>query len=289
MNWRSGMRHLQIIAGVWTAFALLAAERSFTQTSQPNEKAIAERHGLPGLDEGFIPQGLTSLNGDVLLAGYIWPLPGPNSCRVYRLDKAGRTTGVQDIPAACSHGGGLAVASSRLFLADTRRLIELDPQKLFGPADPVKRVWPLAKPLEGSFLAGRAGEIWIGNYATKGSATIWRLRLSELDRQDESKPLAASASSFSINIPHRTQGAAFAPDGSLWLSQSGQSFGQLTRHNAATGAELARYPAPTGIEDIEFDDEGRLWASSETGSRRWNKAKSPFPFIYRIDTGVLRP
>ncbi len=250
--------------------------------SPPNASAILSRFPLPGLDDGFVPQGLTVTGGDILLGGYLWPLPGPQACRVYRLSPAGETKASRDIDAPCSHAGGLASASGRLFIADTKRLIELDAQKL-----DTKRVWPLAKPLVGSFLAGRDGEIWIGDYLTRGEAKIYRIRLADLDKAE--KTLAASAASATLPIPHKTQGAAFAPDGSLWLSQSGQTFGSITHHDGATGTLLATYPAPTGIEDIGFDAAGLLWASSETGSRRWNKAKAPFPFVYSIDTRKLRP
>jgi hypothetical protein len=261
-------------------FAALASP-ALAQTP-PNASAILSRFPLPGLDDGFIPQGLTAMGGDILLGGYMWPLPGPQACRIYRLSPAGETKAARDVDAPCSHAGGLANASGRLFIADTKRLIELDPGDLSA-----KKVWPLAKPLVGSFLAGRDGEIWIGDYLTKGEAKIFRIRLADLDKAG--KTLAESDTSASLPIPLKTQGAAFAADGSLWLSQSGQTFGSITHHDGRTGALLATYPAPTGIEDIGFDQNGVLWTSSETGSRRWNKAKAPFPFVYSIDIGKLRP
>lgn len=274
----AGSRNVARAVFLFSAFASPAIAQT-----PPNASAILKRFPLPGLADGFIPQGLTMTGGDILLAGYLWPLPGSQACRVYRLAAdTGETKAAQDIHAPCSHAGGLAHASNRLFLADTKRLIELDPRTLAAT-----KIWPLAKPLTGSFLAGRDGEIWIGDYLTKGEAKICRIRLSDLDTAG--RTLGAEQVSATLPIPLKTQGAAFAPDGSLWLSQSGQTFGAITHHDAATGALFATYPAPTGVEDIGFDATGRLWASSETGTRRWSKAKAPFPFIYSIDTGKLRP
>jgi hypothetical protein len=46
--------------------------------------------------------------------------------------------------------------------------------------------------------------------------------------------------------------------------------------------------APAGIEDIAFDGAGRLWASSEAGSRRWSAWPTYFPLVFAIDVNRLK-
>jgi hypothetical protein len=46
---------------------------------------------------------------------------------------------------------------------------------------------------------------------------------------------------------------------------------------------------PSRIENIVFDKDNRLWAISESGSRKYHNAKDPdFPFIFEIDVARLK-
>jgi len=40
---------------------------------------------------------------------------------------------------------------------------------------------------------------------------------------------------------------------------------------------------PAGIEDIEFGPDGRLWALSEAGSKRWNTWPTFFPVVFSLE------
>ena len=56
------------------------------------------------------------------------------------------------------------------------------------------------------------------------------------------------------------------------------------------GAVLAAYDVPIGIEGIAFDAAGKLWALSESGTKkyaRWGEQFN-FPFVFEIDTALLR-
>ena len=56
-----------------------------------------------------------------------------------------------------------------------------------------------------------------------------------------------------------------------------------------TGQTLARYDMPPRIENIAFDQDGRLWAISESGSQKYHNAKDQdFPFIFEIDVAKLK-
>ena len=84
-----------------------------------------------------------------------------------------------------------------------------------------------------------------------------------------------------------SQGAAVAADGSLWLTQSGGQFGRLQQIDAETGRVMASYTMPAGIEDIEFGPDGRLWALSEAGAKRWNTWPTFFPVVFSLDMNSL--
>lgn len=271
--------------GVPLAAALgLALTLAATAQTLPNAAAITTRFDVPGHDDGFIPQGMTFHGGDLWLSGYRWPLPGRQACRLYRLDTQGHVTGARDLPTSCGHAGGLAAAGGRFFVADTRRLIEVDPARVFDTsADPIRRVWPLGKPVDGSFLTARGADLWIGTYATSGAPKLWRVPLAAIDALPDGASISERQATAATPAPLKSQGADFAPGGALWLSQSGQTFGSLTLLDAATGTVLKKVTAPSGIEGIAFDGSGALWAVSETGSRRWAKAPRPFPYVYRID------
>ena len=56
-----------------------------------------------------------------------------------------------------------------------------------------------------------------------------------------------------------------------------------------TGAAIATYEMPSRIENIVFDADNRLWAISESGSRKYHKGNDPdFPFIFEIDVAKLK-
>lgn len=42
-----------------------------------------------------------------------------------------------------------------------------------------------------------------------------------------------------------------------------------------------------GIEDVEFDDDGKLWSVSEAGSQRWLYWPQTFPVLFQIDVSRL--
>src|SRR3546814_12516813 len=70
----------------------------------PNADAVTWRAWVPGLDEGFVPQGLTVAEGAILLAPYRGT--DGRGCRLYRLDTAdGGVTGMSDMPARGGHAG----------------------------------------------------------------------------------------------------------------------------------------------------------------------------------------
>jgi hypothetical protein len=253
----------------------------------PNEEAILKRIWMPGLDEGFIPQGVTVVDDAVYVAAYkSVEGAGRGACRLYKLDGAsGRVTGSLDMPARCGHAGGAAKgAPGRVWVSDTRDIfeVELDRPESTSIGKVVRHV-RLTGQVKGSYAAGTGDALWLGAYETHGEPRLYRFPLSKL--KDAINEQDADAS---LVVPQRAQGAAFDARGQLWVTRSGGSFGELVRLDPKTGAVQARFPMPAGTEDIGFDSKGRLWTVSEAGSRRWLSWATFFPVIFQVDMSRLR-
>ncbi len=94
----------------------------------PNHAAILRKIWMPGLDDGFVPQGLSVVAGSVYVAAYKSPEgAGRGPCRLYRLDPtSGKVTGILDLPSKCGHAGGVAKGPpGHLWVADTRDIFEV--------------------------------------------------------------------------------------------------------------------------------------------------------------------
>lgn len=258
----------------------------------PNAAATDLLIWLPSLDQGDVAQGLTVLGRHVLVAAYQEGKEGPRDCRLHRFDAdTGAHAGTADVPTACNHGGGLAVAGGRLFLSDTWTLIELDADALFDPAQrsqSVKRSLPLRFPLRGSFAAGTRDGVWIGEYRREPGASLRFVTLATIDAADPVAGLGPDSVARQVPAPARAQGGTVAPDGSLWVSASSSQFGALYRLDSTTGKVLAEYAMPVGTEDLGLDAQGRLWTVSEAGALKYLNWPAFHPFVMRLRPEQLR-
>jgi streptogramin lyase len=129
--------------------------------------------------------------------------------------------------------------------------------------------------------------MFIGAWSTSASkARGYFLPLSLFDSHPGTTITEANAFR-TIPLSARAQGAAFAPDGSFWLSYSSHDFGRVQRVDPASGQVLASYALVSGTEDISFDGRGGLWAVSEAGSLRWRSWRTSFPVVFRLDPELL--
>ena len=261
----------------------------------PNAAALHHRIWTPALDEGYVPQGLTSAGGFLSVSSYK-PTPdlkantGP--CRVFRIEPAsGRITGGFDIPAGtCTHSGGLAWAGNgKLMLADTRALFLVDVEKALasGTSAGASKSVKIAGLLRGSYATFDGKDAWIGTW-TKDAATARMFRLEPRFFDDhDGHTVQEERAVESIPVPLEAQGAAFDRQGNLWVSASNGKWGKLYRLDRQ-GKVQAEYEMVAGLEDLTVDDEGRLWGLSESGTRKYLHWDTRFPFVFQIDTGALR-
>jgi sugar lactone lactonase YvrE len=301
-----------VIAGVLTATALLheaPAENAVAPilgvrpgygpasvSGVPNEAAIVRRIWVPGLDDGYNPQGLAVAGDSVLVAAYRSDSPdihrGP--CRVFRVDLAtGRASGQLDVPPPCGHAGGLATTAAprRLYVADTHTLFAATLDGAFGGAARFA-IHPLGPGLIGGLAVSGEDAIWLGAYREEGPARLYRFAAAALDAMPDGAPLNASDATVQVAIPSYAQGAAIDPGGDLWVARSTLRWGEFDRLDVASGRLEREYAAPPGIEGIAFDAAGRLWVVSEAGARHyfegWRALVLPFyPLIVSIDPAQL--
>ena len=259
----------------------------------PNEKAIVGRVWVPGLDDGYNPQGLTVVEGALLVSAYRSDDPNRNRgpCRVFRIDpESGREMGHVDVPVPCGHAGGLAdPGEGLLYVADTHALFEtLLRQAFSGQALPFRGV-ALGPGLTGALAVSAPGAIWLGTYKEDEEGRLFRFTTAKLTRPRNGAQLTVSDASAQLAIPSHAQGGALDRDGRLWVARSANRWGELARLDLATGAVERRYAVAAGIEGIAFDGNGLLWAVSEAGARHtWDnffaRLVMPFfPLVFAID------
>lgn len=261
----------------------------------PNEQAITRSIWAPGLDEGYVPQGVAFEAGHVLISGYrsTDPRVGSGPCRVFRIEAStGREAGSFDLPGECGHAGGLAgLGGGVIVVADTRILYRIDVAKALATGkggDGLTATLRLSGGLKGSFAAFDGRDLWIGTYDKDASKSRLHRLAMTLFEQHNGRTVTQDMAEASLPIPAEAQGAAFDKAGGLWLASSSSRQGTLYRLDPKTGAVLGRHDVAIGIEDLEFDGEGQLWTVSEAGSQRWSKWSTTYPVVFRLDLSRLK-
>ncbi len=255
----------------------------------PNAQAITKRIWVPGLDDGYVPQGMTFQAGVLFISSYrstdTKQDRGP--CRVFAVDpETGRVLSHLDLPPQCGHAGGIARApQGNIVVADSRHALEIEVSGLErGKLLRVVRAAGLTGKLKGSFAAGTAEGLWLGAYERSGDPKLYLVPWAKL-RQEK---LSEADASEAVSLPLLAQGAAFDGKGDLWITRSGSRFGELVKLDRKSGTVLARHAMPIGIEDISFEPGGALWSLSEAGSQRWNAWSAFYPLAFRIDVDRLK-
>jgi outer membrane protein assembly factor BamB len=140
-------------------------------SSVPNDQAITKRIWAPGIDDGYVPQGVTWAGGAVYLSSYrsTDPKIDRGACRIYKVEaESGETLGQFDLPEDCGHAGGLAyIGNGILVAADTRRLYKIDAASAFagqGASTAVIATVKLGGQVKGSFSDFDGAAVLVGSY-----------------------------------------------------------------------------------------------------------------------------
>ncbi len=252
----------------------------------PNAQAIKHRIWAPGLNEGYVPQGLTVVGHNIYVSSYLSddPKQGRGPCRVFKIDiGTGLVTASLDLPQSCGHAGGMAKGpANTLYVSDTTTLYEI--QLLQQPKlGHVKRSMKLQGPIRGSYIGGDAEGLWFGEFKRDAVATLYHVPYANL-----SSSIGLASATKTVALPSEVQGAEWDQAGKLWITRSTSKYGELLRLNAQDGVIEARYPLPAAVEGLSFDHKGALWTLSEAGSKRWSNWKTFFPVIFEVDVAKLK-
>ncbi len=262
-----------------------------------NQQAITKMIWAPGIDDGYVPQGLAWAAGSLYMAGYrstdTKVDKGP--CRLFKINsESGEYQGHFDLPTDCGHAGGVAhIGGGVVVVSDTRRLYRIDTAKAFSAsteisAQGVTGMVTLRGELKGSFVDFDGQAVFAGAFEKDASKAKGHYLLPSIFDVHNGKSVDESVSLRSVALPVDAQGAAFDAQGRLWVSASSSKFGSLSKLDAKTGQVFSSYEMVIGIEDLAFDDAGRIWALSEAGSLRWSKWSKTFPVLFRMDVSKLK-
>lgn len=284
------------VPAVFGGAAPIYTERALSAT--PLDHAIRQRHWAPGLNQGYVPQGLTTARGTLFVGTYLSTEPQTNRgpAKIFAVDpKNGAVIGGFDLPASIGHADGLAATpdGGLLFVADNGRALyafDLPRSLQAGVAIAVGEARKLDKdPALGSnFLSFDGRLLWFGRYSRDdGSARLIAADPATLF-SGSTKPFRAAEAVRSLPLPFHAQGATFDAQGNLWISASNGRMGRLYRIDTQTGAVLAQHEAMAGLEDLARGEDGLLWAVGEAGSQRWNSWATFFPLLFSFDPAALR-
>jgi hypothetical protein len=182
----------------------------------------------------------------------------------------------------CRHGGGIAVARGRLWIAEKHKLGMYDPARA-GSSPRADRVWRIQMPVQGSTIVVRKDRLGLVPFRKTGTPQIrWYpfdavLAPGVTDLADTAAPPKQVAPVALTTVPTYVQGAAFGPKGRLYLTRSSARCGELM---ALGGRRVAFVP---GAEQLQVGPRAeRLWVVSESGARPVQAAKRPPPLTPAI-------
>jgi outer membrane protein assembly factor BamB len=271
-------------------------------SSVPNRKAIGTRIWAPSLDDGFVPQGMTFADGQILI-GLYQSTDVRISCgqgRVYRIDpKTGNITGQFDLPSDVGHADGLAYAGNNvLFVSDTcfdrSKVYKINLEKAIKDGHCNEALLGkilIGKGMGAAFITYDGKHLWCGMYR-KSKLDMPKIFKIDPDNVFKESPdinkVSPEMALVSFEIDVESQGATFDKDGYLWLSQSGSKMGKLQKVDPSNGRVLKEYELMSGIEDLAIAPDGKLWSVSEAGTKRWFKWETFYPLIFEIDISKLK-
>ena len=270
-------------------------------------KARAAVAALPGLDDGFVPQGVTYLTQEdvYLLCGY---MDDETASRLYVL-KNGAYTGLSlhhpDGSAYTGHAGGITSAGDYVYISNNKRLYVLDKQTVLGAkdGDAASFLGNVGVPCRASFCSSDGERVYVGEYhkeenyptdpsheLTAPDGSVYQaLAFGYTVSPDAPFGLLSDTPAVAFSMYDEIQGFALLPDGTAALScsdsstSSGLHFydcsGERDGFFSLDGAQIPLYyltdarkvdkiKIPRMSEDIEYRD-GDILIIFESGARRF--------------------
>ena len=263
--------------------------------------------GLPGLEEGFVPQGVTRLpEEDVyLVCGY---MDDETSSRLYVLrgnDYTCISLRKENGEIYNGHAGGITAAGPYIYISNNKRLYVLEKETVLsaGNGDVLPFLGSVRVPCRASFCSSDGERVYVGEYhedegyetdpsheLTAPDGTVYKALVFGYTVSPEAPfGLLSDAPAAAFSTCDAVQGFAFLPDGTAVLSCTNSPYvSQLLFYGCAderdgyfsfdgteiplyylTGARLsANVRMPRMSEDLEYGD-GEILTVFESGARRF--------------------
>lgn len=252
----------------------------------PNADSVVNSAFVPGLDEGFTPQGFARFGDDFVLSGYI--NADRRYCRVYWIGSRDLLEKQHfDIPVKCSHAGGVAYSpNGEIIVSEESKLIVWRPLPgTIFPSNGISQI-SIRRGLRGTFLSTSPDGLLLGSFDHKRNVTVVRTFPWRVLGYREISP---SDASDTVDLLPRTQGAGRDANGNLWTSSQGNP--NLLSLMSPAGEVLRSFPFLRGLQGVVYDENGMIWTVSESGAGAYANRADIYPAIMQVDprklTGIV--
>ncbi len=277
---------------------------------------ISEKHvSIPGLKEGFVPQGVSRMEKESLtvICGY---MPGDENSRIYLIDeKTGKACLIklkrEDGSVYSGHAGGITVHGDYIYLSNNRKIFVLDRQEALNTSDgeSIAFLGYFDVQCRSSFCSSDGDYLYVGEYYAEGYETDERHKVSSSDGNHNALVFAyefgegtfgikdSETPVFSLSTRDEVQGFAAGSNGHVYLSCSAALHNAHIYEYDLSRAPLSAYDfngtfipmyvldkksmikdhiLPHMSEDLEIMSDGRMLVNFEAGAKKFGRGLLPF-------------
>ncbi len=250
---------------------------------------------IPGLDAGFVPQGMALWNGMLLISAY---LPNDEDDDT-KAEKAARIFAVHaqtgnyvgSVAINPSHAGGVAVVDDWVFVQGPRPDDKFTVEKymathvMVGLTTPVDRISPMGEPqvLEGgasSFLATDGHTLYAGKHNIEKMGFMHEYDVAANGTVQQGRR---------YNVPSETQGLGMASGEWVYSTSYGRqnvSEIHLLPDGEGNIGEAKCFDAPSMSEGI-VAAHGSVYLLFESGAEPYDGARNPITTLHKVSIEEL--
>ncbi len=278
-----------------------------------------EGFDMPGLDSGFVPQGLcyNEAYGVYLISGYT----DSGNSRIYAVNKTGGETKEIILKDFTAHAGGIASHGNDVWVASGGNaekggyLYHLDTEKIMNVSESAELEFDskYQTQVKGSFLGCSGDMIWVGEFYTNSGG--YDVNPDHALGKNHARACGYKISNGALeltammSIPDEVQGITVLPDNSVAFSISYGRYNDSTLeifspytelerstvtvdgkeiplYNCQKADRTAKIEMPSLMQGIEYTD-GKLCVIYESGAQKYSLAKQVITTSQIIDMEAL--
>ena len=270
---------------------------------------------IPGLSEGFVPQGVSRVEdqGLTVICGY---MPGEENSRLYFIDENTDKAVLvkllrEDGSAYTGHAGGLTVQGDRIYLSNNRKIFVMSTDEALKvkDGDTLKFEGFFDVQCRSSFCSSDKDFLYVGEYFAEGYETEEGHRVESLDGDHNALVFAyefgegpfgirdETLPNFCLSTRDEVQGFAVGSNGHAFLSCSASLHDSHIYEYDLSKATVSSYDfngssipmyvldkrslvsdtrLPHMSEDLEIMSDGRMLINFEAGAKKFGRGLLPF-------------